>query len=156
MNEGLDASGNSIGQPASFFVGAAANPTAPVETEMKLTRRKVEAGADFLLTQPIFDIAAASEFLEAVKRLKIPVILGIMPLYSHRHAEFIHHELAGVTLPDAVRERMRKAGDGGLAEGMAIARELLEGVRDKVAGVCLMPSFGRFDVAAELVASIVR
>jgi len=156
MNEGVDASGNSIGQPASFFVGAAANPMAPVDLEMKVTRRKVEAGADFLLTQPVFDIDAAAEYFEAVKRFKIPIILGIMPLYSHRHTEFIHHELAGVTLPDAVRERMRLAGENGLAEGMAIARELLEQVRDKVSGVCLMPSFGRFDVAAELAASIQR
>ena len=94
--------------------------------------------------------------MPAVERFNIPIILGIMPLYSHRHAEFIHHELAGVTLPDAVRERMRLAGENGLAEGMSIARELLDQVRDKVAGVCLMPSFGRFDVAAELAASIKR
>jgi methionine synthase / methylenetetrahydrofolate reductase(NADPH) len=156
MNEGIDAFGNSIGQPASFFVGAAANPMGPLEMEMKVTKRKVEAGADFLLTQPVFDAEAAVEYFAAVKQFKIPVILGIMPLHSHRHAEFIHHELGGVTLPDAVRERMRLAGENGLAEGMAIARELLEQVRDKVAGVCLMPSFGRFDVAAELAASIHR
>jgi homocysteine S-methyltransferase len=156
MNEGVDASGNSIGQPTSFFVGAAANPMTPVELEMKVARRKLEAGADFLLTQPVFDVEATAEYFEAIKRLHVPVILGIMPLYSHRHAEFIHHELTGVTLPDAVRERMRLAGENGLAEGMAIARELLEQVRDKVSGVCLMPSFGRFDVAAELAASIAR
>ena len=156
MNEGVDASGNSIGQPASFFVGAAANPMALVDLEMKVTRRKVEAGADFLLTQPVFDAQAAEQYLTAVKRFNIPIILGIMPLYSHRHAEFIHHELTGVMLPDAVRERMRLAGENGLAEGMSIARELLEQVRDKVSGVCLMPSFGRFDVAAELAASIQR
>jgi homocysteine S-methyltransferase len=156
MNEGVDASGGSIGHPASFFVGAAANPMGQIDIEMKTTRRKQEAGADFLLTQPVFDAEAATEYLGAVKRFKLPVILGIMPLYSHRHAEFIHHELAGVMLPDAVRERMRLAGENGLAEGMAIARELLEQVRDKVEGVCLMPSFGRFDVAAELAASIQR
>ncbi|MCJ7491190.1 MAG: bifunctional homocysteine S-methyltransferase/methylenetetrahydrofolate reductase [Dehalococcoidia bacterium] len=156
MNEGVDASGNSIGQPASFFVGAAANTMALVDLEMKVTRRKVEAGADFLLTQPVFDFQATAQYFEAVKRFNIPIILGIMPLYSHRHAEFIHHELAGVMLPDAVRERMRLAGENGLVEGMSIARELLEQVRDKVSGVCLMPSFGRFDVAAELAASIQR
>jgi homocysteine S-methyltransferase len=156
MNEGVDAFGNSIGQPTSFFVGAASNPTAPVELEMKVTRRKLEAGADFLLTQPVFDVEAAAAYFEAIKKLHVPVILGIMPLYSHRHAEFIHHELAGVTLPDAVRERMRLAGENGLTEGMSIARELLEQVRGKVSGVCLMPSFGRFDVAAELAASIAR
>ena len=156
MNEGVDASGNSIGQPASFFVGAAANPMAPVDAEMKVTRRKVEAGADFLLTQPVFDVEAAEQYLAAVEKFHIPIILGVLPLHSHRHAEFIHHELGGVTLPDAVRERMRLAGDNGLAEGMSIARELLDQVRDRVAGVCLMPSFGRFDVAADLAASIKR
>jgi homocysteine S-methyltransferase len=156
MNEGVDSNGGSIGQPTSFFVGAAANPTAPVELEMKVTRRKLEAGADFLLTQPVFDVEAVEEYLAAVKKLRLPVILGIMPLYSHRHAEFIHHELAGVTLPDFVRERMRLAGENGLSEGMAIARELLERVRGEVSGVCLMPSFGRFDVAADLAAAIQR
>jgi len=156
MNEGVDSAGNSIGQPASFFVGAAANPMAPVDIEMKVTRRKAEAGADFLLTQPVFDFEAALPFLEEVRQFNLPVILGIMPLYSHRHAEFIHHELGGVTLPDAVRERMRMAGEDGLAEGMAIARELLEQVRGKVQGVCIMPSFGRFDVAADLAVSIQR
>ncbi|MGD0115367.1 MAG: bifunctional homocysteine S-methyltransferase/methylenetetrahydrofolate reductase [Dehalococcoidia bacterium] len=156
MNEGVDSSGGSIGQPASFFVGAAGNPMGQVELEMKNTRRKQEAGADFLLTQPIFDAEAAAEYLEAVKEFNLPVILGIMPLYSQRHAEFIHHELAGVTLPESIRERMRLAGDNGLAEGMAIARELLHQVRGKVEGVCIMPSFGRFDVAAELAASVQR
>ena len=151
MNEGVDAAGNPIGEPASFFIGAAANPMAPLEVEERLLRRKREAGADFLVTQPVFDAALVEKYVQAVGHLRIPVILGIMPLHSHRHAEFIHRVMGGVTVPDEVRERMRQAGDNGLAEGLRMARELLEQVRDKVQGVCVMPSFNRYEVAAELV-----
>lgn len=154
LNEGVDPAGTSIGQPTSFFIGAAANPTGAVDVEKKLMRRKLEAGADFVVTQPVYDAAVVDAYVEAMAKIEIPIILGVMPLHSYRHAEFIHHELGGVTIPDEVRERMRLAGDKGLAEGLKITRELLEQVRHKVAGVCVMPSFNRFDVAAELVASI--
>lgn len=154
LNEGVDAAGNSLGQPTSFFIGAAGNPMAPLDMEEKVTRRKQEAGVDFVVTQPVFDAELLDKYLAAMAPIEVPIILGIMPLHSHRHAEFIHNELQGVSLPDEVRERMRLAGDQGLAEGMKIARDFLDAVRDRVSGVCLMPSFGRFDVAAELVASI--
>jgi homocysteine S-methyltransferase len=127
---------------------------APLDMEEKVTRRKQEAGVDFIVTQPVFDAELLDKYLAAMAPVKVPIILGIMPLHSSRHAEFIHGELQGVSLPDEVRERMRAAGDRGLAEGMKIARDFLDSVRDRVSGVCLMPSFGRFDVAAELVTSI--
>jgi 5,10-methylenetetrahydrofolate reductase len=151
MNEGVDAAGNPIDEAASFFIGAAANPMAPLEVEERLMRRKREAGVDFVVTQPVFDAALLERYVREMGHLRIPTILGIMPLHSFRHAEFIHRELGGVTVPDEVRERMRQAGDKGLAEGVRLTRELLERVRDKVQGVCIMPSFGRFDVAAEIV-----
>jgi homocysteine S-methyltransferase len=151
MNEGVDAAGNPIDEPASFFIGAAANPMAPLEVEERVMRRKREAGVDFVVTQPVFDAALVEKYVQTVGRLRIPIILGIMPLHSFRHAEFIHRELGGVTVPDEVRERMRRAGDKGLAEGVKLTQELLEQVRDKVQGVCIMPSFNRFEVAAEIV-----
>ena len=154
LNEGIDWAGNAMAQPTSFFVGAAANPTATsLEAEMKLLRRKVQAGADFIMTQTLYDIEALERFLEKASRLRInvPIIMGVLPLHSERHADFIHNELPGVVVPDAVRQRMREAGENGLAEGAAIAREIVAAARGGVQGVYLIPAFNRYDVAAELV-----
>jgi homocysteine S-methyltransferase len=152
LNEGIDWAGNPMAQPTSFFVGAAANPTAPsLEAEIKLLRRKVEAGADFITTQAVYDIEVVERFLEKASKFKVPVLLGVMPLHSDRHAEFIHNELAGVHIPDEIRARMREAGDNGIAEGRKIAGELIGKLRDGVQGIYLIPSFDRYDVAAELV-----
>jgi homocysteine S-methyltransferase len=152
LNEGVDFAGNAMAQPTSFFVGAAANPTAPsLEAEIKLLKRKVEAGADFVMTQAIYDIEALERFLEKASRFKVPIIMGLMPLHSERHAEFIHNELAGVTIPEPLRQRMREAGENGAAEGAAIAREIIAAARGGVQGIYFIPSFGRYDMVAELV-----
>jgi methionine synthase I (cobalamin-dependent)/5,10-methylenetetrahydrofolate reductase len=152
LNEGIDWAGNTLSQPTSFFIGAAANPTAPsVEAEMRLLRRKVEAGADFIMTQAVYDVAACEKFLKAASRVGVPILVGIMPLHSHRHAEFLHNELPGIVIPDELRQRMRQAGERGLAEGMALSRELLKVAQELAQGVYLMPSFGRYDAVAELV-----
>jgi homocysteine S-methyltransferase len=152
LNEGLDWAGNPMAQPTSFFAAAAANPTAAsLEAEIKLLRRKVEAGAEFIMTQAVYDVEALERFLEKAARFKVPILLGVMPLHSERHAEFIHNELAGVFVPDDVRERMRLAGENGIAEGIAQARELLEACRPMVQGTYLVPSFGRVEVVGELV-----
>jgi 5,10-methylenetetrahydrofolate reductase len=156
MNEGVDAAGERLDGATSFFIGGAATPTAPLEVEAKLMRRKKEAGVDFVITQPVFDAALVERYVEAVGDLSVPIILGVMPLLSHRNAEFIHREMAGAPIPEEVRERMRRAGDEGPAEGLKIVREVVEAVRDKVSGICVMSSLGRFDVAAELAASIPR
>jgi methionine synthase I (cobalamin-dependent)/5,10-methylenetetrahydrofolate reductase len=154
LNEGIDWAGNTLSQPTSFFVGAAANPTAPsLEAEMRLLRRKVEAGADFIMTQAVYDVAACAKFLKAASRVGVPILVGIMPLHSYRHAEFLHNELPGIVVPDELRQRMRQAGERGLAEGMALSRELLKVAQELAQGVYLMPSFGRFDAVAELVAA---
>ncbi len=152
LNEGIDWAGNAMAQPTSFFVGAAANPTAPsLEAEMKLLRRKVQAGADFIMTQTMYDIETLERFLEKASRFKVPIIMGVLPLHSERHADFIHNELPGVVVPEAVRQRMREAGENGLAEGASIAREIVAAARGGVQGVYLIPAFNRYDVAAELV-----
>jgi 5,10-methylenetetrahydrofolate reductase len=154
LNEGIDWAGSALSQPTSFFIGAAANPAAPsLEGELKLLRRKVEAGADFIMTQAVYDVPACEKFLKKASRLGVPVLVGIMPLHSHRHAEFLHNELPGLTVPDEVRQRMRRAGENGLAEGMALARELLDVATHLARGVYFMPSFGRYDAVAELVAA---
>jgi homocysteine S-methyltransferase len=152
LNEGTDWAGNSIGKGTDFFIACAANPTADnVDQELDRVGRKLEAGADVLMTQPIYSKDILVSFLERLGRVEVPVLVGILPLQSSRHAEFIHNELAGVFVPDDVRERMRKAGENGVAEGIAHARELLEECRPYVSGTYLMPSFGRYEVVGELV-----
>jgi 5,10-methylenetetrahydrofolate reductase len=151
LNEGVDRAGNSMGQPTSFFIGAAANPTAAsLDAEIKLLHRKVAAGAEFVMTQAVYDIEALDRFLKAASGLKVPILLGVMPLHSLRHAEFLQRELVGIVVPEPVRERVRRAGESGLKEGMALARELLDAARGRVQGVYIMPSFGRYEVAAQL------
>ena len=155
LNEGVDWVGNSVGQPTSFFIGAAANPTAAsLEAEMKLLRRKLAAGADFIMTQAVYDVEALDRFLKAASGLKVPILLGMMPLHNLRHAEFLQNELVGIVVPEPVRERLRRAGENSLDEGMALTRELLEAARGRVQGVYIMPSFSRYDVAAQLLAEL--
>jgi homocysteine S-methyltransferase len=152
LNEGTDWAGNSIGKGTEFTVCCAANPTADnIELELDRVRRKVDAGADVLMTQQVYSAEVLESFLERLGPVGVPVVVGIMPLQSSRHAEFIHNELAGVFVPQDVRERMRLAGENGVAEGLEQARELLEACRPLVNGTYLVPSFGRVEVVGELV-----
>jgi len=152
LNSGTDWAGNSIGKGTDFWVACAANPTADnVDLEVDRVRRKLDAGADALMTQQIYSASLLESFLERLGPIDVPVLVGIMPLQSYRHAEFIHNELAGVFVPEDVRERMRLAGENGIAEGIAQARELLEACRPMVQGTYLVPSFGRVEVVGELV-----
>jgi methionine synthase / methylenetetrahydrofolate reductase(NADPH) len=150
MNQGLDATGNSIGEPTAFCVGAALNPAAE-EPERELERflAKAEAGARWAQTQPVYDLAVLDRFFARVTP-PIPVVVGILPLHSSRHAEFLHNEVPGITVPDPVRARMREAGDRGLRAGIEMAQSLVREVHARYAGAYLMPSFGRFEVVAEV------
>lgn len=151
LNAGRDWAGTSIGRPASFFVGAAVNPTADdIEKEVARFRRKLEAGADFIMSQPLYDIETLERFLDRVGPLPVPLLLGIMPVQSFKHAEFLHNEVPGITIPTALLERMRSAGERGMAEGIAQAREFLAQARPFVSGCYLMPSFGRYEMVAEI------
>jgi homocysteine S-methyltransferase len=151
MNEGLDATGASIGEPTSFFVGAALNPAAAeVGREVERFHRKLEAGARWVQTQPVYDLAALDSFLERAGSSPVPVLVGILPLHSFRHAEFLHNEVPGISIPEPVRRRLKEAGDGALRVGIEMAQELVREVRGRYAGAYLMPSFGRFEVVAEV------
>ncbi len=157
LNEGVDFFGNSIGRKTEFYVAAAANPTAEdLELELRRVREKIEAGADLLMTQPVYEQATVTEFFERLGPVDVPVLIGVMPLVSSRHAEFIHNELAGVVVPESIRERMQAAGDQGAAVGLEIAMEHVAQTRDLrfVSGIYIMPSFGRYEVAAEMVRQI--
>jgi len=157
LNEGVDVAGNSLGRPTDFLIASAANPTAgDIPVELGRVRAKLDAGADLLMTQPVYDLATLEEFFERLGAVEVPVLLGILPLMSSRHTEFIHNELEGVIIPDAIRERMREAGEAGADAGLEIATEQIEEARalDWVSGVYVMPSFGRYEVAATLVRQI--
>ena len=152
-NDGVDFAGKSIGRKADFFIGGSANLNAdPLETELRLMRRKVEAGAHFFMTQNVFDEKVLERFLDGAAKFKKPIMIGVLPLANSRHAEFLHNEVPGMFLPDTVRDRMRKAGDEkGPKEGAAMAKDMIALCRAKAAGVYLVPSFGRYDIIADLI-----
>ena len=152
LNAGTDSAGASIGRMASFTIACAIDPTkADLVDEAKRLHQKIDAGAHFVMTQPIYDVEVWRRFLEHYgEEIPVPVMIGILPLQSSRHAEFLHNEVPGITLSELARERMRKAGAGGRQEGVKMAQELLAELRPYAHGVYLMPSFGRYEVAAEV------
>jgi homocysteine S-methyltransferase len=156
FNTGLDHAGVDIGQPTNFFVGGALNltPQNP-EREIKTLRRKVKAGIDFFLTQPVYNPLAAGAFLaryeEVYGEMKVPVLVGVLPLFSVRHAAFLHNEVPGIDIPEHYLERMRNAGGKAAQEGVKIALELISEMRAWAGGIYLMPQFNRYDLAAEIV-----
>ncbi len=155
LNLGSDTAENSIGTPTRFLVGCALNPTAEdLPWEIDKFHRKLDAGADFVMTQPVFDPELFARVLEAVQPIEVPVLMGVLPLQSHRHALFIHNELAGVKLTEAVIARMAKAGSEGIPEGLRIAREMIEQCAHLTRGLYIIPSFGRYEMAAQLVADV--
>ncbi|HLH63021.1 MAG TPA: bifunctional homocysteine S-methyltransferase/methylenetetrahydrofolate reductase [Ktedonobacteraceae bacterium] len=159
MNEGHDAAGSSIGARSSFHIGAALNlnmTDEQRELEIEKYRRKIDAGAHFIMTQPIYDLAPLWRFLDRVGKPPIPMLLGCIPLHSSRHAEYLHNEVPDITVPEAVRSRMRAAGEQGREEGLRMAQELLTQARELVQGVYLMPSYGRYDVVATLTKMLIE
>lgn len=153
MNEGHDAAGSSIGAKSSFHIGAALNlnmTDEQVDQEIEKYWRKINAGAHFIMTQPIYELAPLQRFLARAGQPPIPLLLGCIPLNNTRHAEFLHNEVPGITIPDDVRRRMREAGDQSHEEGLKIARELLSQARELVQGVYIETSYQRYDVAVRL------
>ena len=152
LNQGFDWLGTSIGKPAAFTIACAVNPTAEdLDHELDRFRQKIDAGAHLAMSQPLYDRETLERFFERTGPLPIPFLLGVLPLQSSRHAEFMHNEVPGIVVPQQLRERMRKAGENGIQEGLEQSRELLEQTRGMVQGVYLMPSFGRYEMVAELV-----
>jgi homocysteine S-methyltransferase len=156
FNVGLDHAGAEIGQPTSFFVGCALNLTPQDhDQEIKGLRRKLRAGADFILTQPIFQPGAAAAFLQRYSDLhgplQAPVLAGVLPLYGLRHATFLNNEVPGISISETVMHRLEAAGERSPQEGVRIALELIEQMRPWARGIYLMPQFSRYDLAAEVI-----
>jgi homocysteine S-methyltransferase len=155
LNHGLDPGGNAIGAPTKFTIGVGVNPAAldPAQ-ELKRFEWKVEAGAEYAITQPVFDVEQLEKFLGTIEHTRIPIVAGIWPLVSLRNAEFLANEVPGVVVPPKIIERMRaasaKSKEHGVAEGIAIAREMLERVRPHVQGVQVSAPFGKVELALEV------
>jgi len=159
FNVGMDHAGASIGQPTNFFVGAALNLCAPEpEQEIKNLQRKIRAGADFFLTQPIYRPEEGADFLKKYAQkygpLDKPVLVGILPLASLKHAKFLNHEVPGISIPEKTIDRMGRAGENAGKEGVKIAIELIEQIKPWAQGVYLMPQFSRFDLVAEIIDAV--
>ena len=151
MNSGVDTAGNDIGSPTNFLIGVALNINAEDPAwEIDRFHQKIAAGAHFAMTQIAYDIDMLNRFLDQLGTSPIPLILGLLPVQSYRHASFLHNEVPGITLTEDILERMKEAGANGRAVGVEIAQEMLLASKDRVDGVYIMPSFGRYEVAAEV------
>jgi methionine synthase I (cobalamin-dependent)/5,10-methylenetetrahydrofolate reductase len=160
MNAGQDQAGNTIGQPTSFTVGCALNMGAEdVDKEIGVLVKKLDAGADFALGQPLFEPEKIERFLKRYEelrgeRLKLPVLMGVLPLYSIRHAQFLNNEIPGLTLPTEILKRMEDAGEDAPREGVRIAQEFIRQTHSLVQGVYIVPQFARYDLAAEIIDAV--
>jgi homocysteine S-methyltransferase len=153
LNSGIDPAGKSIDGQTQFFCATGAEPAAQdYDREIRRLEKKKEAGANFVMTQPVYDPKVLERFLDDTEHLEMPILVGLLPLASHRNAEFLHNEVPGMGVPDEIRERMREAGSGPEArqEGVAIAQETLMGIKDRVVGAYFMPPFGRYEAALEI------
>jgi methionine synthase / methylenetetrahydrofolate reductase(NADPH) len=156
LNRGLDIGGNPLGTGTSFVIGVGANPGLPnIDEEIKRFEYKVEAGAECVVTQPVFDLKLLETFLRRIEHCKIPVIAGIWPLVSVRNAEFMKNELR-VSVPDSILERMAKAKtpEAAREEGVAIAREMLMAAREMVQGAQISAPSGRYSSAADVLEAL--
>ncbi len=153
LNAGVNAAGTPIGRGTGFTIGCAFNPNSPkIEVQLGRLEKKVANGARFVQTQPIYDLARLDEMLAKTAHLDIPILPGILPLVSERNTEFLHNEVPGIVIPAEIRARMRgKEKEAGVREGLAIAMEFIAAAREKVGGFYLMPPFGKYEIAVELV-----
>lgn len=153
LNHGLDMIANPIGKPTAYSIGVGVNPGAiNLDEEIRRLHWKVEAGAEYMITQPVFDISILETFMKKIEDVKLPLICGIWPLISYRNAEFMNNEVPGATVPKEVLERLKKAKtkEEGLAEGIAIARETYEYIKPHVAGVQMAAPLGRVSAVLEV------
>ncbi len=159
LNRGIDIGGKSMAKPTSFLIGVGVNPGAinPAR-ELERFEKKIEAGAEFAITQPVFDIGALEAFLNRTARFRIPILAGIWPLWSLANAEFMNNEVPGASVPAPVMERMRRAQDKGpdaaRREGVAIAREVVAAVKGMVRGVQVSPPLGKCELALEVLEAL--
>jgi methionine synthase I (cobalamin-dependent)/5,10-methylenetetrahydrofolate reductase len=157
LNHGADLAGNLMGPSLAIHVGCGADPSKPdMEKEVRRLEEKVKAGAEYIMTQPVYDPRSLERFLSLMKHIDVPLLVGILPLYSHKNAEFLHNEVPGMSIPDDIRERMRVAGSGERAqlEGVKIAQEATLAARELAQGVYIMPPFNKVDLAVRVIEAL--
>ncbi|MDB6125505.1 MAG: homocysteine methyltransferase [Pedosphaera sp.] len=152
LNEGVAANGRDLKSKTRFIIGCAFNPNARnLDSQVRKLEDKLKAGAEYVMTQPIFDAAQAKTIYEKTKHLGVPMLVGVMPLLNARNAEFLHNEVPGIVIPEVIRERLRgKEGAEGNTEGLAIARDLCDAVLDYFPGIYLITPLMRYDLTVEL------
>jgi methionine synthase I (cobalamin-dependent)/5,10-methylenetetrahydrofolate reductase len=154
LNKGIDLGGNRMGKPTGYFIGVGLNPGSPeLDNEIRRFEWKVKAGAEFAITQPVFDLKQLLDFLNKIQHVRIPIIAGIWPLVSLRNAEFMNNEVPGVTVPKEIMDRMRKTKtrDESLKEGLQIAKEMVLQVKEHVQGIQVSAPFGKVKHALEVI-----
>lgn len=157
LNRGIDLGGNAVGDPTRFFIGVGANPGAiDMDLEVDRFRQKVEAGAEFALTQPVFEAERLHDFLDRIKDFRIPVMVGILPLVSFRNAEFLHNEVPGMSVPENIRKKLKGIDSAEKAReyGVEVAQKSLLAVKDAVQGAYFMPPFGRIDSVLKILEDV--
>ena len=151
MNRGTDLMGNPIGEPTWFCIACAANPAAEdLDKEIEKLERKVEAGAHIVFTQPIYEMKTLENFMKRVGNLHIPIMLGLLPLRSYKHADFLHNEVPGILIPESIREEMRAAGEKAASVGSRITKDFLKEAKHLVQGAYMMPPFQKYQIIDEL------
>jgi len=153
LNRGLDIVGNQINGKTSIHIGVGVNPAATnIDEELRRFKLKVSAGAEYCMTQPVFETDKLFRFLDSIEKFRIPVLVGILPLASSRSAEFLHNEVPGMQIPEDIRSRLKNAGDDAGEVGIEIAREALARTRDRVEGVYTMAPVGGVEAAIKVLA----
>ena len=159
LNHGCDLAGNLIGPALGIHVGCGADPSKPdMEKEVARLEKKIAAGAEYVMTQPVYDPRTLERFFGMIRHLEVPVLVGILPLYSYKNAEFLHNEVPGMIIPADIRERMQRAGSGekAQAEGVAIAQEATLAARELGDGVYIMPPFNKVELAVRVIDALHR
>ena len=155
MNQGLDLMGNSLEQKTSFLIACAANPLADnMDRESARLSLKIEAGADVIFTQPMYEMRTLEQLVKRVEQWRIPIMLGILPLRSYRHAEFLHNEIPGMVIPETIRESLRSAGSKASFMGVQVTKEFLQNAKHLVAGAYLMPPFRKYEVISQILEAL--
>jgi homocysteine S-methyltransferase len=151
MNRGMDLMGNTLGQLTSFFVACAVNATASnMDQEMAKLAKKLEAGADIIYTQPIYEMKTLELLLRKIESWKVPVMLGVLPLRSYKHAEFLHNEIPGMSIPGTIRDELRRAEKKAAQVGIRLSTEILKLASPHIAGVYLMPPFQKYHIVPQI------
>ena len=154
LNRGIDLGGSSLPSPTTMVMGAGANPASTnIEQEIERAFMKAEAGAEYFITQPVFDVELILSFIERIEKTKVPVLIGVWPLASYRNALFLNNEVPGVVIPEDIMARMEKpdSKEAARVEGIKIAREIVEKVKSRVAGIQVSPPFGNVQTALDMI-----